>query len=426
MRRLAYRLLRVLARRVIQRYHPDVIGVTGSYGKTSAKEAIEAVLASAYVVRSSAGSFNNEFGLPFTVLGVSPHLTSGFSRGLQAAFNGLRLLLTRQPYPTALVLEMGADRPGDIRDLVQLTHLNVGVLTGVGATHLQRFGTVDAVLAEKSLLVTAVSPRGWAVLNGDDVRARTLAEVAPARIISYGFDGGCAVRAIDAAPSRDQATGEWGILVKIEFNQQRFAVFLPGVAGRHSVYAALAGVAVGAAYHLDVVEIVSGLRRYVPPAGRMRVLAGAFKTTLIDDSYNASPDAAVAAIEALRQWPTDRRRWAVLGDMAELGTATEPAHRAVGTTVANERIDELVVVGEHGRATLAAAVAQGLPADRVHHFTQPAAAAAWLRERVQPGDVLLLKGSQASRMEKVVKALLADQSKAGELLVRQYGAWLSS
>lgn len=426
MRRIASQLLRLFTRRVLRRYHPDVIGVTGSYGKTSTKEAIAAVLSSAYVVRQSAGSFNNEFGLPFTVMDVSPELASGFRRWLQAIINGIKLLLTDQPYPTALVLEMGADRPGDIKALTALTHISVGVLTGVGATHLQRFGTVDAVLAEKSLLMTAVNARGWAVLNGDDPRVRTLAEVAPARIISYGFDGGCAVRAVEAAPSRDESTNEWGMLIKIDFNRQQFSVFLPGVAGRHSAYAALAGVAVGVAYHLDVVEMVEGLRRYVPPAGRMRVQSGAFNTTLIDDSYNSSPDAAAAAIQALREFPAEHRRWAVLGDMAELGAATESAHRAIGKVIVDQQIDELVVVGDHSRATLAEAVANGFPAGRAHYCKDSEAAATWLREHVQPGDVLLVKGSQASRLEKVTKALLADQSKAGELLVRQYGGWLKT
>ncbi|MBI4426365.1 MAG: UDP-N-acetylmuramoyl-tripeptide--D-alanyl-D-alanine ligase [Candidatus Kerfeldbacteria bacterium] len=426
MRRLANHVLRTLARQVIQRYHPEVIGVTGSYGKTSTKEAIAAVLSSAYVVRQSARSYNNEFGVPFTILDVRPG-RSGWQSVLRGLWFGLKYLVrASQPYPTVLVLEMGADRPGDIKTLTELTHINVAVLTGVGPTHLQRFSTVEAVLAEKSLLVTAVGERGWVALNGDDPRARSLSEVTPCRIISYGFDSGVAVRAVDAASSREESTGEWGLLVKIEFNQQQFTVFVPGVTGRHSAYAALAAVAVGAAYHLDVVEMVEGLRRYQPPPGRMRVLPGAFSTTLLDDSYNSSPDTCVAAVEALREFPAEHRRWAVLGDMAELGTAAEPAHRAIGQVVVDEQIDELVVIGQYGQASVAEALAQGLHREHTHTFSKPEETAEFLREHVQPGDVLLIKGSQAARMEKVTKALLADPSKAAELLVRQYGHWLAT
>lgn len=424
MKRFAGRWLRALASRVLKKYKPQVIGVTGSYGKTSTKEAVAAALAPVYRLRVSAKSFNNDFGVPFTVLGVPAELVGGMQRFWRAKLNGLKLLLSPQPYPTMLVLEMGADRPGDIRNLLKIAPVDVAVVTSIGPTHLQRFGTVDAVFAEKSLLATELRQDGWAVLNGDDDRVRILAEASPCRIVSYGFQSGVAVRCLDAAVGQDEASGSWGMLLKVQHPSDTFQIFLPGVAGRHSAYAALAAVAVGVVYRLDTVELVEGLRAYDPPPGRMRILDGVKQTRLIDDTYNSSPDACVAAIEALREFPCEGRRYAVLGEMADLGVATEAAHRAIGQTVVDEQIDVLVAVGEKMKHAADEARRQGMSGDRVFSFDDPITAARFVQERLKPGDVVLFKGSQVARMEKAVMELMAEPERARELLVRQDGKWL--
>ena len=425
MKRLAFALLSDLARRVINKYHPQIVGVTGSYGKTSTKEAIDAVLSEVYEVRSSTASFNNELGVPFTVLGVPGGTTSGTARVFKAFWNGVVLLATRAPYPTVLVLEMGADRPGDIARLLGLAPLTVGVLTSVGPTHLQRFGSIENVFTEKSQLATELSDRGWAILNGDDGRVRSLGDVAPVRIVSYGFQSGVAVRCVDAAPSRSEA-GEWGMLLNIEFVNHAERVFVPGVTGRHSAYAALAAFSVGIAYHLDLVEIADGLKKYQPPPGRMRVLPGVKRTVLIDDTYNSSPDACIAAVDALREFPVEGKRYALLGDMADLGIATEQGHRAVGKEIADEQIDVFIGVGEAMRKAADEARAQGMDTDRVFSFDDPFSAARFVKERMKQGDTVLLKGSQLSRMEKAVKELMAEPERAEELLVRQEPKWLKT
>lgn len=416
-------LLRWMARRVLQRYAPRVVAITGSYGKTSAKEAIAAVLRDSYAIRSSAKSFNNEFGVPFTILGVTAE--GAVARILQGAANGLKLLFRRSVYPTYLVLEMGADRPGDIDRLTRLVQPTISVLTGVGPTHLQRFGSVEAVLAEKALLALRTDEHGWSVLNGDDPRVRTLAETTPCRIISYGFESGVAVRCVDAAVSRDQ-DGQYGMLATIEARRQTVRVFLPGVVGRQSVNAALAATAVGLCAELDFLDIVEGLKRYQPPPGRMRVLDGRDRSWLIDDTYNASPDTMIAAIDALREFPAEGRRWAVLGEMADLGSASVPAHQAVGREVVDEQIDVLVTVGRAAQPIAETARAAGLPADRILHFASSTEAAGKLRDLVRPGDVFLCKGSQVSRMERVVEALLAQPEIARSMLVRQDARWRST
>lgn len=424
MKRLVSRILSWFAKRVILKYRPHVIGITGSYGKTSTKDAIAAVLAEAYTVSASAKSYNNEFGLPFTVL-LAPETNRGVVwRILKAKWNGLKLLLTHQPYPTVLVLEMGADKPNDIAELLKLTHVDVGVFTGVGPTHLQRFGSIEAILEEKALLVKNVREHGWAVLNADDDRVRGLAEVVPARIVSYGFQSGVAIRCLDSAVAKDEATKEWGMMAKVACCELEVSLFLPGVCGRHSVYSALAAIAVAKAFHLDAVEVVEGLRKYAPPPGRMRILPGVKRTTLIDDSYNSSPDACTAAIEALREFPAEGARYAVLGDMADLGAATEPAHEAIGKTVVEEEIDFFVAVGERMKHAADEARKQGMNGDRIFTFNDASSAARFVQDRLKPGDVVLFKGSQVSRMERAVKELMAEPENAKNLLVRQEEKWL--
>ncbi len=420
MKRLVVGLLQSLTQQVLKRYHPQIVGITGSYGKTSAKEAIAAVLEEVYVIRASHKSYNTEFGVPFTVLDASG--ATPVRQAWSAVWNGWRLLTSSQTYPTILVLEMGADRPGDITQLVSVAPVTVGVVTGIGPTHLQRFGSVEAVFEEKARLVTALQDHGWTILNGDDPRVRTLAEQSPARVVSYGFQSGVAVRCLDAAPGKNDV-GQWGMVLKIEFGHQRFPVFLPSVVGRHSCYAALAAAAVGVAYHLDLIEISQGLKKYEPPAGRMRVLAGIKRTMLIDDSYNSSPDSCTAALEALREFPCEGARYALLGEMADLGSATEAAHQAIGKKMLDEQVEVFVAVGEKMREAVREARRLGMSDDQMFTFNDPTSAARFVQDRLHPGDVVLIKGSQISRMEKAVKELMAEPEKAEQLLVRQDAFW---
>lgn len=423
MKRFAVFLLNWCARRVVAKYRPQVVGITGSYGKTSTKEAVVSVLSQAYDVRASAKSYNNEFGVPFTVLDAPSIDVPGWERALTAVWHGVILLLFRRPYPTVLILEMGADKPGDIKAILDIVPLTVGVVTSVGPTHLERFGSVENVFAEKSLVTTKLHGHCWGVFNGDDVRLQTLGEASPCRIVSYGFQSGVAIRCVDAAVSRSD-DGVYGMLLTVEFGKDTFPVFLPGTVGRHTAYAALAAAAVGVAYSMDLVEIADGLKNYQPPPGRMRVLEGVKRTVLLDDTYNSSPDACIAAVQALREFPADGTRYALLGDMVDLGRATEAAHRAVGKELAEEKIDVFVGVGEAMKLAADEARLQGMDPDRVFSFDDPLSAARFVQERMKQGDTVLLKGSQRSRMEKATKELMAEPERAKELIVRQDALWL--
>ncbi len=424
MRRLAVHLVSSLARRVLRRYRPHVVAITGSYGKTAAKQAISAVLGRLYDVRSSAKSFNNELGVPFTVLGV-PEFASmtGISRMTYAVAKGIRLLMLSEPYPAVVVLELGSDAPGDIAASLELATPSVGIVTGVGPTHLQRFGSVENVFAEKSLVATSVKKGGWAVLNGDDPRVRTLAEETSAAVVSYGFDDGVAVRCLDAAHAQRE-DGAYGLMLAVQCCTEKFQLFVPGVTGTQSAYAVLAGIAVGIAFHMDIPDIVEGLSGFDPPPGRMRLIAGVHGSTIIDDTYNSSPDACHSAVEALRQYPADGKRYAVLGEMADLGAAAVPAHRMIGRAIAENGIDALVCVGDAAQAIAAGAFEEGFPKGSAAFAYDASDAAKQLRGRLTSGDVALIKGSQVARMERTVAGLMAEPGSAQALLVRQDTKWL--
>lgn len=417
-------LLHAFARRVVRRYRPHVVAVTGSYGKTAAKEAIAAALGRLYNVHAGAKSFNNELGVPFTILGVQGGDTvTGVSRVVQGIWRGLWLILTRQQYPAVLVVEMGADKPGDLKISLDLAAPSVAVITGVGPTHLMQFGSVENVFAEKSLVASAVPEGGWVVLNGDDPRVRTLAEHTGAAIVSYGFSGGVAVRCVDAANAKAD-DGVPGLLLTVQYNREKIPVFVPGVTGTQSAYAVLAAIACGIAFRMDLPDIIDGLSDYAPPPGRMRVIAGINGSMLIDDSYNSSPDACLSAIEALRQFPAEGRRIAVLGEMADLGSAAVSSHRTIGRAVVENGIDALVCVGGVARAFADGARGAGMPDAALMYAHSPREAAELVRGTLRKGDTVLLKGSQVSRMERATASLMAEPGFAKAQLVRQDAKWL--
>ncbi|MEK7516764.1 MAG: Mur ligase family protein [Patescibacteria group bacterium] len=422
MKIFAKNLLASLARAVIKKYRPLIIGITGSVGKTSTKEAIFAVLASKMSVRKSPGNYNTEFGVSATILGISAPGRSPF-RWLGAIARALGLLMIRDAtYPKVLALEMAADRPGDIEFLVRIAPPKIGVLTAIGPAHLERFGTIERVAAEKSLLVAALPADGTAILNADDERVMATAAKTKARVVTYGFSDDAAVRAADISTTlthnEDGQIGA-GMTAKVASDGAVVPMRLDGVLGTSHVYAALAATSVGVAFGMNLVEIAEALHAYAPPPGRMRVISGIKYTIILDDTYNASPLSMRAALETLRSLPIaeETRRIAVLGDMLELGAETDNAHEEVGRHVAELGIDLLVAVGERARAIHEAASQAGMSSDRVFHFGSAEEAGRFVQERLRRGDIVLAKGSRGMRMERVVKELMAEPLRAKELLV---------
>jgi UDP-N-acetylmuramoyl-tripeptide--D-alanyl-D-alanine ligase len=359
------------------RFSPLVVGVTGSVAKTSTKEATAAVLAAAMPTLRTEGNQNNEVGLPLTLLRLGPE-------------------------HRAAVLEMGMYVGGEIAALAALGRPSIGIVTAVAPVHLERAGSLDAIEAAKAELVEALPPDGTAVLNADDPRVRAFGSRTRAAVLTYGLEPGADITA-EAVIARG-ARGMSFDLVARAPRSERLHVEIDAL-GRHSVQNALAAGAVGLVAGVPGELIVAGLAMPWGRASAHRgVVVDAPGLTILDDTYNASPPAVVAALEVLATLPG--RPVAVLGEMRELGALHEESHRAVGAAAAAIAA-ELVVVGPAAAGIAAGAVAAGLDPRRVHPVADREAAATLLRTLLRRGDAVLVKASRGAALETLVDALRA-------------------
>ncbi|MFA6254689.1 MAG: UDP-N-acetylmuramoyl-tripeptide--D-alanyl-D-alanine ligase [Patescibacteria group bacterium] len=422
--------LRFLAKAILNKYKPEVVAITGSVGKTSTKEAIYTVLASAFNCRRNQKNYNNEIGIPLTIIGAEAGGKNPFKWfGVFIKAAGL-LIKKDNNYPKILVLEMGADRVGDIKYLTSFVPVKVGVITTIAPVHLEFFGTLEMIAKEKGMLIQNLAKDGYAVLNYDDKLVQPMRERTKAKVITFGNLPQADVSASDIAISHDVSYKDvstiQGISFKVVYQGKTVPVLLPKVLGRHLVPTALAAIAVGIIYNLNLHNIVAALKNFQPPLGRMRIIPGIKNTLIIDDTYNSSPLAVRQALYQLSQinLNSHHKKYAVLGDMLELGVIAEQAHQEIGEAVVEYGIDYLITVGEISRDTVRGAIKKGMSKDHCFNFPNSLEAGKFLQQRINEGDLLLIKGSQGMRMEKAVKELMAEPQKAAELLVRQDKEWV--
>lgn len=404
---------------VLKKYKPLIVGVTGSVGKTSTKEAIYAVLSTKFKVRRNIKNYNNEIGVPLTIL----DLESGnrdIKDWLKNFALAIKTILIKSQYPEVLVLEMGADRPGDIKYLTKFVPVDVAVITAIGEipVHVEFFKTPIQIAREKFYLLQKLSVKGKAILNADDKLLLEMKNKTRAEVLTYGFGQEAELRASDVIfTDRDQP----GLSLKLNFQGTLVPVRLPGILGFHQIYAILAAAAVGLVFDFNLIEIVEALSKFQPLSGRMKLISGIKNTKIIDDSYNASPSATLRALETLEKLEA-KRKIAVLGDMLELGEYTERAHRQVGQKV-KEVADLLFLVGERVIFIADEAEKQGFDKNKIFQFSASEEAKKVVQEKIEEGDLILVKGSQSMRMEKIVEEIMAEPEKAKELLVRQEKGW---
>lgn len=418
--------LKILAKLILKKYQPTIIGITGSIGKTSAKEAITKVLSASLSARSSSKNFNNEIGVPLTIIG-SDSPGSNIIGWLGVLFYAFKLIVFKDKnYPKILILEMGVDRPGDLDYLTNIAPVDIALVTAVSYSHLEYFGTLNNIKKEKQVLVEKVNSKGLAILNFDNEPTREMSSVSQARVITYGLSAGADLQAQDIVYNFSKGNYELdGINFKLNYKGSIVPVNMKNVLSETAIYAALAATAVGIYFDLNLVEIAGSLNDFVLPSGRMNLLPGIKNTFIIDDTYNSSPEASIAAIDILSRVKIDDKasRYAVLGEMLEIGHYTEEGHKLVGAKVYNNGIDYLVAVAEKSRDFIRGAKEAGMDEDKIFYFDKPEESARFLQNRIKMGDVLLIKGSQGARMEKVVKELMAEPEKAPQLLVRQGKEW---
>jgi UDP-N-acetylmuramoyl-tripeptide--D-alanyl-D-alanine ligase len=415
------KILRKLARLTIWRYRPGVIGVTGSAGKTSTKFAIEAVLGTVRRIRVSAGNLNNDLGMPLAILGSwsaaelklisreQPPGTARFAKGmfwLKVIFSSAwRIIFKSRDYPEILVLEYGADRPGDIKSLLQIARPNVSVITAIGdiPVHVEFYPGPLEVAREKGRLIEYLPSEGYAILNGDDEIVRNLQSRTRAHVVTYGFGRNVEVR-MSRFENKIGSEGQpIGIAFKLEYSSGVVPVRIDGAFGKAHAYSAAAAASVGLVFGMNLVAISEALAGYRPPESRMQILPGMKYTWVLDDSYNASPIAMQSALDTLRDLPA-KRRVAVLGDMLEVGKYTPEVHERIGRLAA-ESADVLFTVGLRAKFIAEAAREAGMRKDRIFSFDLADDARKPVQDFLRKGDVVLVKGSHAMELSKIVEEI---------------------
>ncbi len=426
------------SKKVLEKYKPKVVAITGSVGKTSTRQAIFTVLNLHEGVRQSSENYNNEIGVPLTILGeVSPK--RNIAGWLGVFWRAKKLLWEHDPeYPKVLILEVGIDEVGDMDYLMKLVTPDVGVLTAIGISHLAKFGTQENLTREKRKLVQAVRQGGYSLLNADNDLARQSASVAAGTVVTYGFRNGSDLVASDVTTTQRTLSDSQeerelaavgfplGVSFKVQYQGKNVPFYLHRVLGKHQILPVLPAIICGTIFGMNLVEISEALKQYVPPRGRMNLISGIKGSLIIDDTYNAAPDSTLEALKALKEMKTPGRRVAILSDMLELGEKTEESHRAAGKAAADS-CDVLIAFGNASVFIAEEARAAGMDPKNVHYVTEGAhdKIEQIIQNWIKKGDVLLVKGSQSMRMEKVVYKLMSHPEHAERLLVRHTPRWLA-
>lgn len=357
------------------KFDVTVVGVTGSVGKTTTKEMIAAVAAAAGPVLKNAGNLNNEIGLPLTLFGLaSRHKTA--------------------------VVEMAMRGPGQIDYLARIAKPYIGVITNIHMTHIELLGSMDAIADAKGELLDHIPADGAAVLNADDAYFDYLARRANSRLISFGESRRADVRAVS---SGIDAEGCCNFVVSTP--RGSFEVRIP-VPGEHNIKDALAAIAAGEELGIAHEQIKAALASFKPPEKRSNVIPSRRGFVVIDDTYNASPPSVESALKSLAMMEGGRKI-AVLGDMLELGEHAIAAHLEIGRQVREMGVDSLVVIGELARLIARGAIDAGMPVSQVTEFDDSSQAAKEIAAKLRERDVVLVKGSRAMKMERIVEGLLA-------------------
>lgn len=417
------RILRKMAVSVLKKYHPRVVSITGSVGKTSAKEAVYTVLSSKFNVRKNVKNYNNEIGVPLTIIGAeSGHRSTLKWTGV--FFRWIFMMIFRVKYPEILILEMGSDRPGAIKYLTDFVSSEVGIITDISSSHIEFFSRISAIAKEKGTLVKELDEKGLAVLNADNPHVSKLAEQIKPNVITFGFSEKADMRATDILFVYNGENGKEvrGLSFKLSYKGTVIPVRLTKILANHQIYSALAAATAGVWLGMNLVEIGTALENFCAPPGRMNLLKGIKNALIFDDTYNASPTSTSAALDVLEKIVSSRKI-AVLGDMLELGEDTEKGHISVAKKFLEIKGNVFFAVGERMKFAIMELERHKFPKENIFSFNNPMDAGRKLQEVMKPGDVVLIKGSQGMRMEKVVEEVMLEPQRAPELLCRQNEEW---
>jgi UDP-N-acetylmuramoyl-tripeptide--D-alanyl-D-alanine ligase len=412
------------ARVILKKYKPKIAAVTGSVGKTSTKDAIYSVLSEFFFVRKSQKSYNSEIGVPLAILG-RPNAWGNVFQWLKNVYEGFALIFLPNKYPEWLVLEIGADRPGDIQKIADWVKPDIAVMTRLSQVpvHVEFFRSVSEVILEKSFLIRSLKYDGTVILNSDDEDVLAFQGLVESKKILYGTKNPAQVSGNNFKIEYGENREPRGISFTALYDNESAEVFIKGSLGIQQMYPALAAISVGVSLNLSFKKMAKILEEYNSPPGRMKLMKGIKNSVIIDDSYNSSPVALEEALKALKLLKVKGKKIAILGDMLELGIHSTGAHKKAGEQVARAA-DVLITSGIRARFFAEGALTTGMPENNIFQFDDSRDAGKFSETLIEEGDVILIKGSQSSRMERAVEEIMAQPENKTKLLVRQEKEWV--
>lgn len=414
---LIQRYLQFLARWKVRSSKPKIINISGSYGKTSTKEAIYFLLSKKFGsdVGKNWGNMNSVLGLPLAILGLRKY---SFGAGLFCDIIKAKWNFLFYHLPKILVLELGIDKPGEMDQLLSVVTPNIAVLTGISETHLEGLKDVAGVKKEKLKMIEALPKDGVAILNNDDENSADIKAPKGVKIITFGRDNAN----ISFIDSRVTTVGtKFKLKIGVDCQEVNSKLI-----GDHSIKILLAAAVVANEFGINIAEIVNALEEIKPQLGRMNLLKIKNQITIIDDSYNSNPMSGIEALNTLKSIKFFGRKVAILGNMNELGSYTKEGHKEVGR-VAGKSADYAIFVGPNAKYMAEEAEKSGLPLSKMKILKTTDEVIKIINEIIKPGDLILIKASQnGMRFENIVKYLIDDENLSQKVLVRQEKKWLQS
>ena len=412
------------AKLILKKHKPKIIAVIGSVGKTTTKDAIYTAIGPSLHVRKSQKTLNTEVGIPLTIVGCENGWLNPLT-WLKNIFHGIYVLLLETNYPDWLIIEVGADRPGDISNIARWLKPDTIVVTRFPdiPVHVEYFVSPEELIKEKCSIIEVAGPETKLVLNGDDPKVRSLKDTYnELKTTTFGLEKNNNFVASNYQISQLHHIPT-GIRFKVNHDGKSIPIHINGALGRQHIFPSLAAMAVGTMQGINLLELGEALSNQETPPGRMRLIPGIKKTIIIDDSYNSSPVAVDEALNTLDTVRVDGKKIVVLGDMLELGKFSVDEHKRVGKAAA-KICDLFITIGFRARDMAQGALLGGLHESKILQYEDAQRAGKELESFLEAGDIVLVKGSQSIRTERVVEEIMRDPQNKKDLLVRQEDEWI--
>jgi len=428
-KKLVKKILRWEAQLILKKYKPRIIAIAGSVGKTLTKEVIYLILSKKFYIRKTEKSFTTELGIPLTIIG-GDYKNGVFLELLKTVFLGFKLIFTKSKYPDWLILELDGDKPGDLEEFSKWVSLDILVLTAIGEVpaHIELFGNIENFIREKKFLLNAIKKDGLVIYNNDDHMTNEIVSENNTRKISCGVKSSADIKGTDFIflyKGEGKFKNPAGMSFDIKYKDLNYGATILETVGINNEYAVLLAFAVGCELDMTLKDISNSLTKIKPIPGRMRIIPGIKGITIVDDSYNASPIAMHESIDTFKKikFTNKNRKVVILGDMLEIGKHSADEQRKIAHLLKNG-IDFVITVGLRSRKTSEELVQLGFNSANILSFDKSEEAIINLDSVLKEKDFILVKGSQAMRMEKVVEEIMLYPDDKKRLLVRQEDEWL--